>query len=278
MNNAVSGRRAAVLGSPVGHSKSPALHRAAYAALGLDGWSYDAIETTADRLAPTVDGAGAEWIGYSVTMPCKSAALAFADTATERAALIGSANTLVRSGSGWRADCTDVDGVTGALAQTGIVQQPTRAVLIGAGGTARPALAALVEAGITDVIVVARDAGRARGVLHLAERLSVGAQVIDFEPGEQLRDACSSADVTVSTVPSAAAESLAPSVAATPRLVDVIYDPWPTPLAAAVAEAGGIVVGGLVMLLNQAYSQVEQFTGRPAPAAAMAAAVGIELL
>lgn len=271
-----------MLGSPVGHSKSPALHRAAYAALGLDGWSYDAIETTADRLAQTVGGAGSEWIGYSVTMPCKSAALAFADTVTDRAELIGSANTLVRSGDGWLADCTDVDGVTGALAQigitqAGITQQPTRAVLIGAGGTARPALAALAAAGVSDVVVVARDAGRAAGVLELAERLSVRAQVIDFAPSSDLWSACSSADVTVSTVPASAAEALAPSVAAASRLVDVIYDPWPTPLAAAVAEAGGAVVGGLVMLLNQAYSQVEQFTGRPAPKAAMAAAVGIDL-
>ncbi|MCF8569746.1 shikimate dehydrogenase [Gordonia sp. HY002] len=277
MNSAPPARRAAVLGSPVGHSRSPALHRAAYAALGLDGWSYDAIDTTADGLAQTVGEAGPEWIGYSVTMPCKSAALAFADAVTDRAELIGSANTLVRSADGWLADCTDVDGVTGALAQTGIAQPPTRAVLIGAGGTARPALAALAEAGVSDVVVVARDAGRASGVLELAERLSVHAQVLDFAPSSDLRNACTSADVTVSTVPASAAEILASSVAATSRLVDVIYDPWPTPLAAAVADAGGTVVGGLVMLLHQAYNQVERFTGKPAPKAAMAAAVGIDL-
>ena len=265
-----------MLGSPIAHSKSPALHRAAYAALGLTEWTYDALETTADQLADRVGSAGPEWIGFSVTMPCKSAALAFADTVTERAELIGSVNTLVRSDGGWRADCTDVDGVTGAIAQTGLVEPPTRAVLIGAGGTARPALAALAEAGVTDVIVVARDAGRAAGLLILADRLAVNAHVVGFAPTDRLRAECAAADITISTVPAAGAAVLAPSVAASARLIDVIYDPWPTPLAAVVADAGGVVVGGLVMLLNQAYSQVEQFTGSPAPKAAMAAAVGID--
>ncbi|MCF8610712.1 shikimate dehydrogenase [Gordonia sp. HY285] len=274
--NSGLGRRAAVLGSPIAHSKSPALHRAAYAALGLTEWTYDALETTADQLADRVGSAGPEWIGFSVTMPCKSAALAFADTVTERAELIGSVNTLVRSDGGWRADCTDVDGVTGAIAQTGLVEPPTRAVLIGAGGTARPALAALAEAGVTDVIVVARDAGRAAGLLILADRLAVNAHVVGFAPTDRLRAECAAADITISTVPAAGAAVLTPSVASSARLIDVIYDPWPTPLAAAVADAGGVVVGGLVMLLNQAYSQVEQFTGSPAPKAAMAAAVGID--
>lgn len=277
MRSAVPPRRAAVLGSPVGHSRSPSLHRAAYAALGLDGWLYDAIDTTAAELPDRVGGAGAEWIGFSVTMPCKSAALAFADTVTRRADVIGSANTLVRSADGWVADCTDVDGVAGALALTGIGPSPSRAVVIGAGGTARPAIASLADAGVTDVVVVARDAARAAGVLELADRLSVRARLVDFAPSDELRDECAAADVTVSTVPAAAAAGLAPAVAASPRLVDAIYDPWPTPLAAAVIDAGGTVAGGLVMLLNQAYSQVEQFTGMSAPRAAMAAAIGVEL-
>ena len=266
-------RRAAVLGSPVAHSKSPALHRAAYRALGLDGWTYDAIETDADQLPGRVGEAGPEWVGFSVTMPGKFAALTFADERTPRAELVGSANTLVRVESGWRADCTDIDGMAGALTEVGVPVGAQRAVVIGAGGTARPTLAALADAGFGHVDVVARSADRARGVLELAEALDLTARVIPFEPGDALRDACRDAAVTVSTVPSSAAESLAPSVATAARLVDVIYDPWPTPLAAAVTAAGGTVVGGLVMLLNQAYSQVEQFTGRAAPQAAMAAAI-----
>lgn len=266
-------RKAAVLGSPVAHSKSPALHRAAYAALGLDGWTYDALDTTAAQLPERVGTAGPEWVGFSVTMPGKLAALAFADERTRRAELIGSANTLVRIDGGWRADCTDVDGMAGALVAAQFPADSARAVLIGAGGTALPTIAALADAGITEVSVVARNAARARGVLDLAEELGVRAEVIDFEVGDVLARACRDADVTVSTVPASAAATLAPSVAATARLVDAIYDPWPTPLAAAVEAAGGTVVGGLVMLLNQAYSQVEQFTGRPAPKEAMAAAL-----
>src|SRR6478672_4310865 len=108
-------RRAAVLGSPIAHSRSPQLHLAAYRALGLPGWTYDRIECTADQLPTLVGGFGPEWIGVSVTMPGKFAALRFADERTPRAELVGSANTLVRSEAGWRADNTDIDGVTGAL-------------------------------------------------------------------------------------------------------------------------------------------------------------------
>lgn len=165
--------------------------------------------------------------------------------------------------------------MTGALAETGLAGPCSRAVVIGAGGTARPALAALAAAGVTDVAVVARDAGRAAGVLDLADRLSVRARLVGFEDSAELRGECAASDVTISTVPAPAAAVLAPAVAASRRLVDVIYDPWPTPLATAVAEAGGTVVGGVVMLLHQAYSQVEQFTGRPAPKSAMASAVGL---
>lgn len=135
-------------------------------------------------------------------------------------------------------------------------------------------MAALADAGISVVTVVARSADRARGVVELAAQLGVEAVVIGYEAGGVLRKACEAADVTISTVPASAAEPLAPAVRASSRLVDVIYDPWPTPLATAVGAAGGTVVGGIVMLLNQAYSQVEQFTGLPAPKAAMAAAVG----
>ncbi len=106
-----------MLGSPIAHSRSPQLHLAAYRALGLDGWTYERIECTADQLPTVVGDFGPEWVGVSVTMPGKFAALQFADERTPRAELVGSANTLVRSGKGWRADNTDIDGVTGALGQ-----------------------------------------------------------------------------------------------------------------------------------------------------------------
>ncbi|NUP28108.1 MAG: shikimate dehydrogenase [Nocardia sp.] len=263
-------RRAAVLGSPITHSKSPQLHLAAYRALGLD-WTYERIECTAAELPGLVDGLGPEWAGLSVTMPGKEAALAYAQSRTERAVLVGSANTLVRTATGWHADCTDVDGVLGAL-RGGGVRQLTEAVVLGAGGTARPALLALAELGARAVTIVARDAGRAANARELAEQLGVPVRVIGFDAPE-LSAVCGSAGAVVSTVPYPAAAAVAASVAAAPVVLDALYNPWPTPLAEAVAAAGHTVIGGLRMLLEQAYGQVEQFTGRPAPREAMAAAL-----
>lgn len=271
-------RRAAVLGSPITHSRSPRVHLAAYRALGLVDWRYDRIECTADRLPEIVSGADADFIGFSVTMPNKRAALEFATERTERAELVGSANTLVRVATGWRADCTDIDGVSGALTDLAVDADLAAgtspvAVVVGAGGTALPTIMALAETGITDVTVVARDAGRAAPVLELCERLRMNGDIVPFEPTEALARRCRESAVVVSTVPADAAAVLTPAVARARKVVDVIYDPWPTPLASAVDAAGGTVVGGLVMLVNQAFRQVEQFTGLPAPRDVMVAAL-----
>ncbi|WUC07158.1 shikimate dehydrogenase [Nocardia sp. NBC_00565] len=270
MDGRAGSRRAAVLGKPIAHSRSPQLHLAAYRALGLD-WTYERIECSAEELPGLVDGLGPEWVGLSVTMPGKEAALAYASERTERAVLVGSANTLVRIDAGWRADCTDVDGVLGAL-RGGGVSELTEAVVLGAGGTARPALLALSELGAKAVTVVARDAGRAHGAVDLAERLGMSAAVVGFD-ADAVGVVCANAGAVVSTVPAEAAAVVAQAVAMAPVVLDAIYNPWPTPLAQAVARAGHTVVSGLEMLLNQAYGQVEQFTGRPAPRAEMAAAI-----
>lgn len=264
------GRRLGVLGSPIAHSRSPLLHLAAYRALGLD-WSYERIECTAEQLPGLVDSLDSRWIGLSVTMPGKVAALEFATERTRRAVLAGSANTLLRTATGWRADCTDVDGVRGALTGAG-VRSVDRAVVLGAGGTARPALLALAELGAGSVGVVARDAGRAASALELGRELGMDVEFVEFEL-ERVRAVCASADVVVSTVPAAGAEPVAEAVASAPVVLDAIYDPWPTPLAAAVQRAGNTVISGLRMLLEQAFGQVEQFTGKPAPRAEMAAAL-----
>ncbi|MGC4932437.1 shikimate dehydrogenase [Gordonia sp. DT30] len=270
-----SARRAAVLGSPVSHSRSPDLHLAAYRALGLSDWVYTRIECTAEALAGIVASAPDAQVGFSVTMPGKLAALEVADTRTDRAVLVGSANTLVRTRAGWRADCTDIDGMTGALDRLGVRERVAggeatdSAVVVGAGGTALPTMAALAAIGIAEVTVVARSADRADGVRALAERLGMRVRVVPFAADTGLRSRCAGAAVTVSTVPAAATTPVLDALAASRRVVDVIYDPWPTPLATAVRAAGGQVAGGLVMLLNQAFSQVEQFTGSPAPRAAM---------
>ncbi|MFD1813926.1 shikimate dehydrogenase [Rhodococcus gannanensis] len=266
-------RKAAVLGKPIDHSRSPDLHLAAYRALGLTGWTYERIECTGEQLPGLVDGLGPEWVGLSVTMPGKVAALNHAVERTERAVQVGSANTLVRIDGGWRADCTDVDGVVGALAEVGVTDLSGAAVVVvGAGGTSRPALRAFADLGAAEVTVVARSADRAADTLACAATIGLCARYQDFSVAD-LGAACADAAVVMSTVPAAAAEAVAPAIARAPVVFDAIYDPWPTPLAAAVAAAGGTVVDGLRMLLNQAFGQVEQFTGMPAPREAMASAV-----
>ena len=251
-----------MLGSPIAHSRSPQLHLAAYRALGLDGWTYDRIECTADELPGLVAGFGPEWVGVSVTMPGKFAALRFADERTARAELIGSANTLVRSEAGWRADNTDIDGVKGALGPVA-----GRAAVLGSGGTAPAVVVGLADLGVQDISVVARNQVKAAPLLALGARLGVDIRWIEL--GSTLEDV----DVVVNTIPADVAARHADTVAATPLLLDAIYDPWPTPLAAAVEAAGGQVIIGLQMLLHQAFTQVEQFTGLPAPAEAMRAAL-----
>jgi len=264
-------RKAAVLGSPIAHSKSPQLHLAAYRALGLTDWTYDRIECGADELPGLVGGFGPEWVGLSVTMPGKFAALRFADERTARAEQVGSANTLVRTPGGWRADNTDVDGVSGALASIG--GPSGRALVCGSGGTAPAAVVGLAELGVTGITVVARNPDKAARLVELGTRLGVATRFCGLDSAG-VADEVAAADVLVNTIPVDVASRYAATFAAIPVLLDAVYDPWPTPLAAAVAAAGGRVISGLQMLLHQAFAQVEQFTGLAAPREAMAAALG----
>lgn len=256
MSSTAPGRKAAVLGSPISHSRSPDIHLAAYRALGLTSWTYDRIECTAEQLPALVTGLGPEWVGLSVTKPGKFAALAIASERTPRAALVGSANTLVRTATGWRADNTDIDGVIAALADD--VSTPRRGAVLGSGGTAPAALVGLATLGVRDIAVLARNPDKAAPLVALAEPLGVDVRWVELGTAVEV-------DVAVSTLPADIAAEHAHTVAGVPVLLDAIYDPWPTPLAAAVQAAGGRVISGLQMLLHQAVAQVEQFTGLPAP-------------
>jgi len=260
-----------VLGSPVAHSRSPQIHLAAYHALGLDDWTYDRIDCTADELPTLVGGFGPAWAGISVTMPGKFAALRFADERTTRAQLVGSANTLVRTAHGWRADNTDIDGVIGALGPAGPGARRT-AIVLGSGGTAPAAVVALAELGVEHIVVVARNAAPAARLVNLGRGVGIAARWCDLDSAAVPAEVAA-ADIVVSTIPAEAAAQRAAAFAGTALLLDAIYDPWPTPLATAVAAAGGTVISGLEMLLHQAFSQVEQFTGLPAPKEAMRAAL-----
>lgn len=267
--------RAAVLGHPVDHSRSPVLHNAGYAALGLDDWSYDRLDCDADALAGLVGGAESSYQGFSVTMPGKFAALAFADEATERARRIGSANTLVRTATGWRADNTDVDGIRGALGELldGGELVDKRAVVVGGGGTARPAIWALCEAGVSHITVI----NRSDRTVELTELVDDFPAALSYLPLEgDVEAATTTAAVVISAVPSAAIEGLEGKLAHAPVL-DVIYDPWPTPLVTVARSRNIPAVGGHVMLAYQAYGQFEQFTGHPAPRDAMRSALEASL-
>jgi shikimate dehydrogenase len=255
--------RAAVLGRPVTHSLSPVLHRAAYGALGLD-WDFDAIETGVADLAGLLASSGPEWAGFACTMPLKRVALELADSVSARASTVGAANTLLPRSAGWSADNTDVAGILAALGEASV--RPATATVLGAGGTAQAAVVALAELGLGRCSVLVRDGSRAAEVIRTAERAGIEVEV------GALDDAAG--DLVISTLPAGAADALAArSWRAGQALLDVVYSPWPTPLAVAVAAAGGTVVSGALMLLHQAARQVELMTGRAAPVDAMRAAL-----
>jgi len=260
-----SRRRAAILGSPVAHSLSPTLHNAAYAALGLDGWHYERIECQENELEDLVAGLGPEWAGLSLTMPLKRATLRVTDRVSDLAVAVGAANTLVADATGWSADNTDVAGIIRALRENG-VEKVDRALVLGAGGTAQSALAALRELGEPAPTVLVRDPNRADELRATAERLGVRPVIV----GGMLEATFPTVDVVISTLPPGAADVLLPQPwLGRPVLLDVIYAPWPTALATSAFAAGCRVVGGLPVLLHQAAAQVELMTGRPAPVVAM---------
>jgi shikimate dehydrogenase len=261
------GRRAAVCGKPIAHSLSPVIHSAGYAAAGLLNWTYTAIECAEAELPDLVAGLGAEWVGLSLTMPLKEVALTLASSASPAASAVGAANTLVRRPDAtWHADNTDIPGMVRVLQSAGVPPSPSVLVL-GGGGTARAALAAAAQLGAPAVTVAARRRAALEELAPVAATLGIGltgkdwASVTAFE-----------SDAVISTVPKGAADDLAASVSwrAGTVLFDAIYDPWPTPLAAAAAANDVRVASGLDLLLAQALGQFEQFTGVvPAPETAM---------
>ncbi|MFG1953261.1 shikimate dehydrogenase [Micromonospora sp. NPDC048830] len=269
--------RAAVVGKPISHSLSPVIHNAGYAAAGLAGWSYTRIECAEAELPALVGGLGPEWAGLSVTMPGKEAALAVADAVSPVAAAVGAANTLVRRPDGtWYADNTDVTGMVDVLTAAGCAAGVTVTVL-GAGGTARAAVAAAARLGAAEVTVVARRPEAIEDLRPVAEAAGVPLAGAPWDGNP----AHARADVVISTVPKGVADPLAENFDWRPGTVffDVVYDPWPTPLATAALAAGCRVVSGLDLLLAQAVGQFAHFTGVRAPvgemAAALSAAVGL---
>lgn len=260
-------RRAAVLGSPIAHSLSPELHRAAYAALGLDGWTYDRFEIDEAALPGFLEGLGTEWAGLSLTMPLKRAVIGLLDSVSETAASVEAVNTVVFTEDGRRVgDNTDIPGMVAALRERGVEKAETAAVL-GAGATASSALAALTRICDGEITVYVRSEARAAEMREWGARLKADVRIAPWDAAaEALR-----APLVIATTPAGGTDAIADAVPERPgTLFDVLYEPWPTPLAARWSAAGGPVVGGLDLLVHQAVLQVEQMTGRPSgPLAAM---------
>ncbi|MCL1899997.1 MAG: shikimate dehydrogenase [Promicromonosporaceae bacterium] len=272
-------KRAAVLGHPIAHSLSPTLHNAAYAALGLTGWSYEAFDTPPERLAERMTALDETWAGYSVTMPLKHDVVNYLSEIDEPALLTGAVNTVIRHNDGTLlGHNTDVFGIAAALREAGGRQAVRSAVVLGTGATAFSTLVALAGMGVDDVVVLARNAERARETAQAARRTQTAPACMTLPP-PRAAYALARADVVVSTTPKHVCDELA--VALTARgtgdelgvLLDVVYDPRPTALMTAWAAAGGTAVGGERMLLHQATEQVRLMTGREAPLAAMDAAL-----
>ena len=264
-------RRAGVLGRPIGHSLSPVIHNAGYAAACLDGWSYDAHECAEADLAAFVASLDGSWAGLSLTMPLKEIALDVADEVAPVCSAIGAANTLLRLPDGtWRAENTDAPGMVDALLSAG-VSTVERVSILGAGGTARAALAAARDLGANAVTVVARRPEAIEELDPVAADLGLDLIGTDWASAAEAGDA----DVVVSTVPRGVADPLAAIMRwrASGVLFDAVYDPWPTPLASSATMAGLHVVSGLDLLLAQAVHQFVLFTGVDAPVAEMRAAL-----
>ncbi|MEU5428007.1 shikimate dehydrogenase [Streptomyces olivoreticuli] len=263
-------RRAAVLGSPIGHSLSPVLHRAAYAELGLGEWTYDRFEIDEAGLPGFFAGLDGTWAGFSLTMPLKRAVIPLLDEVSDTAASVEAVNTVVLTEDGRRlGDNTDIPGIGAALRERGVEKVGSAAVL-GAGATASSALAALARICTGEVTAYVRSEARAAEMRQWGERLGVAVTTADWSRAAE----AFTAPLVVATTPAGATDALAAAVPDRPgTLFDVLYEPWPTPLAAAWTARGGAVLSGLDLLVHQAVLQVEQMTGRaPGPLAAMRAA------
>jgi len=256
-------RKLAVLGSPIAHSKSPALHQAAYSVLGLD-WSYQAIEVSEDSLADFISSRDDSWLGLSLTMPLKRAIMPLLDRCEDLAQLTGSTNTVLFGKLGDRHILsgfnTDVYGLAESFRQAGISSLAT-VQIVGGGATAASAIAAASLLSASDVSVVARNAVSAAPLIALGEALGIRVTLRDFDSIGQATSTTDLPDAIISSLPGGL-ELPGLFTEQTRRhsiLLDVAYDPWPSALARSWIEAQGSVISGIHMLINQALMQIRIF-------------------
>ncbi|MDX6360821.1 MAG: shikimate dehydrogenase [Nocardioidaceae bacterium] len=253
--------RCAVLGEPIEHSLSPVLHRAAYAALGLD-WTYDAVRVPSGGLTAFLDGLDASWRGLSLTMPLKREVMPLLTSRDPWAEASGAANTVLLDEGGRHGLNTDVPGAIAAIREA-TAAPVDRALVLGGGATAASMVLALGELGCDSVTLLVREPARAQETVAIASHGRHRPVVRVERLGDLATVQAPEADILVSTVPAAAqTPALVEATSAVPVVFDVVYDPWPTPLLAAARADGRTVVTGLDLLLWQAVDQVRAMTGR----------------
>ena len=263
--------RAAVLGKPISHSLSPILHTAGYRELGLSH-SYEAIEVAEDEFVEFVAHIDDTWMGLSLTMPLKVVATQVAEHIAPVAQLTGSINTLVNAKSivGYN---TDVYGIVTAINEFGM-SQARNCTIIGSGATARSAIAASFELGVTHINLVARNSDAIAHCDAIATELGITltSSLVD-------ESHLSETELVINTTPRGVADAFANNIShVSGLLLDVVYDPWPTPFAKSWEQHGGQTCPGYVMLLHQACAQFELFTGETAPVEAMRSAMMAEIV
>ena len=266
-------QKAAVLGSPISHSLSPTLHRAAYTALGLD-IEYMAIDTPSEMLVQRIAELDDNSLGYSLTMPLKRDVLALVNNQSQLVIQTGCANTVYRNEEqNWALENTDVYGIVQTILHAGLVPIKS-ASLIGSGATASSALSALAELAVGNVTCYARNQA-VFPLLHAqSEFLGIDFQAVTLD---EENDVVLAGDLVISTVPSSAQKQIIDRLAVGQShsvLLDIAYNPWPSELASYwELHQDGPVLSGVEMLLWQACAQVELFTGKIAPIEAMRAAL-----
>ena len=273
---------AAVIGSPIAHSLSTVIHRAAWERLGLAGdWEYRSAEVDRGGLGAFIAGLDPQCRGLSVTMPCKQAVMQLMDVVDPLAAAVGAVNTVVPGAGVLTGFNTDVHGITTAIAEARAARGlgPARsACVLGARATASSALAALGALGVTRTTVVARRFSGPGSVVAAAARMGVGIDQVLI--GDTARaGAALAADIVVSTLPAGAADPLAALVRPGGHqcLLDVVYAPRDTALRRAFEAGGAVIAEGTEMLIHQGAQQVRLMTGRDPDTGVMRAALEAEV-
>lgn len=284
---------AAVIGSPISHSLSPALHTAAWHTIGApDTWEYRTAEVTTDSLASFIANVDEQCLGLSVTMPLKQAIMTHLDVIDPQAQAVGAVNTVIPASGILTGFNTDIHGIITAIRQgrlkaglpmPAVLTQPSmphqsplhlheaataaspmKALILGGRASASSAIAALGSIGVTDISIAARRMAGPDSAFMAATRLGVTCQHIPWQNPSQVVQAINEADIVISTMPAGVTDEIAQHVQPkeTSTLLDIVYSPWHTPLVERWHKHGGHTVHGTDMLLHQAAMQVRLMSGK----------------